>query len=134
MLKDFLGIDKEIKELEDKLAAVKNRQQQGMSTIACYLLNTPVPECELRQLKCFAADKPFMAHWSDNFISELRHLASLGLIERYNGRSISDLEKELGAKRNLKRNQEVDVGVGLRITEAGRRYLDVREKFLEMLK
>ena len=75
----------------------------------------------LRHLQKRASDKPFkaIAKWGSTFERELRHLLTIGLVERIPDKGIRSLFDVGG---------EPDVKQYLRITEEGRRYLEYHEQ------
>jgi len=126
-LKDMLPYIRRIKygELEVELNDIKTTQskiQQDLSVAVKLLLEFSVlTKDELIQLTNIAGNEPFVVRPRPELERELRRLAGLGLIKRKPGGSI----------RRLMREPPHDVRSHLEITDAGRRFLQMREEFLK---
>jgi len=112
-------------ELEVELNDIKTTQskiQQDLSVAVKLLLEFSVlTKDELIQLTNIAGNEPFVVRPRPELERELRRLAGLGLIKRKPGGSI----------RRLMREPPHDVRSHLEITDAGRRFLQMREEFLK---
>ena len=80
-----------------------------------------VSKHEILHLKNLASDRPFkaFAKWGSTFEWEMRHLLTIGLVERLPDRGMSSLFDAGG---------EPDVKEHFRIADEGRRYLEYYEQ------
>ncbi len=102
------------------VAGKQEKQSQELEWIK-FLTKMIVSEYEIQHLKTLAKDGPFraIARWKSTFEWELRHLLSIGLVERLPGKGMRSLF-EVGG--------EPDVKEHLRITDEGHRYLEYYER------
>jgi len=103
----------------------QERQQSELETITLLLVHF-VSEHELSHLKKLASDEPFIfqktATAEHFFQPELRHLVALGFIANHPGKGIGPLFLEQG-----------DVKNHFYVTEAGKKYLELRESLQQQL-
>jgi hypothetical protein len=106
----------------NELKKTQSDQQEELNTAFRSLLATGLlTENELIQLRKIAGDEPFLVRPRPKLESELRRLAGLGFIRRKPGGSITRLMRE----------PPHDVRSHLEITDAGRKFLEIREEFLK---
>lgn len=105
-------------ELRAKLESVQERQERQSQELEWIrsLVDLVVSDYERTHLRALLADGPFWANVRPNstFEWELRHLLTLGLVERHPGHGIRSLFRDQGRR---------DVKEHLYITERGKRYL-----------
>jgi len=101
-----------------KVKREQERQAQELAWIKM-LIMLIVSDYERTHLKSFAPDGPFMAETNSSFEWELRHLLTLGLIERLPGKGMRSLFASQGTH-NIKDH--------LTITQRGREYLHLLEE------
>jgi hypothetical protein len=80
-----------------------------------------VTNYELEKLIFLTKDEPFLCHYSDDLIDELRHLRAIGLIQNHQGIGLRDIARDY-----KDRNQQFDLKRFFFITEQGREYLKFR--------
>lgn len=107
-------------ELRAKLESVQERQVHQSEVIGWIklLLDVVISDYERTHLRALASDGPFWANvqQDSSFELELRHLLTLGLVDRHPGRGIRSLFRDEGRR---------DVKEHLFITERGKEYLQL---------
>jgi len=107
-------------ELRAKLESVQEQQGRQSEEIEWIrlLVDLVVSDYERTHLRSLVSDGPFWADIRRNstFEWELRHLLTLGLVDRYPGRGVRTLFSEIGRR---------DVKEHLFITERGKKYLQL---------
>jgi TIR domain len=107
-------------ELRAKLESVQERQGRQSEEIEWIrlLVDLVVSDYERKHLRILVSDGPFWADVQRNstFEWELRHLLTLGLVDRHPGRGIRSLFRDEGRR---------DVKEHLFITERGKKYLQL---------
>ncbi|MBV9198487.1 MAG: hypothetical protein JOY83_01905 [Alphaproteobacteria bacterium] len=87
-----------------------------------FLITHFLPFWEIEHLKNLLGEEPFemdLDHLPRRFEDEVRHLRHLGFLDTIDGKSTSDWLRSQPRKRDLRRD--------LKVTEAGKRYLEYRE-------
>jgi hypothetical protein len=102
-----------------EVKAKQERQEQELSWIRT-ILDLLISDAQRRHLEYLAADGPFVAkiEKESNFEWELRHLVTLGFVDRHPGKGFRTLFGEEG-QRNVKDH--------LFITDRGKLYLEVQK-------
>jgi hypothetical protein len=110
-------------EFEVELSQLKHAQSEQQELLNAAIRTLVVgflTEDELMQLKNIAGNEPFLVTPRPELEREMRRLAGLGLIRWEEGGSIS----------RLMRQPPHDVRLHLEITDAGKKFLQMRDEFL----
>ena len=82
-----------------------------------------VTKYELDKLTGLSGDDPFICHYSDELIAELRRLRAMALVTNHEGVGIADIVRQF---KNTPHT--FDLKRFFRITDYGQEYLELREQ------